>query len=96
MRDRIYFRDGTLFVLPDPGSARSPEVQLALGLRNEATLAGRCPVCGAHGPNRAERRRLARRNRGRVVTRPVWHAPDCPAGDVRLGELIHEAGEWAA
>jgi hypothetical protein len=95
MRDRLYFREGMLFLLADPGSVQDLRVRLALGLRNDATLNGRCPACGARGPNRAERRRLARKHRGEVVERTIWHAPDCPAGDDRLAELIREAGEAA-
>jgi hypothetical protein len=94
-KQRAYFRDGVIFSLPDPGSIENAEVQLALALRNEATIRGRCPVCGAqNGLNRAERRRLAREARGRVVPYVFWHAPECPAGDDRLAELL-QAGEAA-
>ena len=95
MRHRSYVRDGALCVLPDPASVDDERVRLALLLRNEATLTGVCPACGARGPNRAERRRLAREHRGELVVRAVWHAAECPAGDDRLAELMREAGDAA-
>jgi hypothetical protein len=85
-----YQRGDVLYVLADPASFQDDRVRLAIGLRNEATLAGRCPVCGARGPNRAERRRA----RG-VETWAMRHAAECPCSDESLRRLAAETGKAA-
>lgn len=42
-----YQRGDVLYVLADPASFNDDRVRLAIGVRNEATLSGMCPVCGA-------------------------------------------------
>ena len=88
----IIARGDELFVLPDPMRSASADGQAAIHARNEATLTGQCPACGARGGvqslNRAERRRLAREHRGEVVQNPMWHEPDCPANDENLIALL--------
>jgi hypothetical protein len=95
MTTRLYVRDGVAYLLPDPAAFTSAEVQLAIGLRNEATLSGRCAVCGAGGLTRAERRRLGRDHQGEVGLLAFEHAADCPASDGRILEMLREEGERA-
>ncbi len=96
MKHRVHVHDGVVvFALPDPGSVERVEVQVALSLRHQATSRGVCPLCGARGPNRAERRRLARQKRGQVFEVTFWHAADCPVGDDRLRDLLREGGRAA-
>jgi hypothetical protein len=95
VRQRIHVRDSGLYVLPDPGTVTDPRVQLALMWRNHATLTGRCPACGGRGPNRAERRRLAREGRDKVTTAAFRHEPECPAADEQIVALIRAREEGA-
>ena len=96
-RHLLYLRDDVAYLLPDPGQFRDERLQLAVSLRNEATISGRCPVCAAAGFNRAERRRLARQYRGQMAPPQVFaHEPECPCSDDRLRELLLECGEIPA
>jgi hypothetical protein len=96
LRQRVYMHDGAIYALPDPGQFNDPEVQLAVAWRNQATLSGRCPACAGRGPNRAERRRIAREGRGWVTEAVFTHAQECPASDERLVELIRAAAKEGA
>ena len=92
----ITYRQGrALFVLRDPASFTDARVQVAVALRNQATIAGACPACGARGLNRAARRRLAHDRSGELVTQTIEHERECPAGDDRLRELLAATGEAA-
>jgi hypothetical protein len=79
-----------VYLLPDPGRFSDARVQVAVALRNQATMAGTCPACGARGPNRAERRRAMREQRGELRTFAIVHAAECPAADENLLALISE------
>lgn len=85
-----YQRGGVLYRLPNPGAFSDARVQVAVALRNEATLKGVCPSCGARGPNREQRRQMARAKRGEVASMAIVHAAECPAGDKNLRQLIAE------
>lgn len=73
--------DGERAVLVTPTIREdwSPELKDALALRREASLAGRCPHCGAtwSWPNRDDRRRAARQRRALHVW--MEHDAGCPA-----------------
>lgn len=97
MRLRLYQRGGLVGLLTDPVQFEDDRLRVAIGLRNEATMTGRCPVCGAIGHNRAQRRQLARRYKGKVASLPPFaHEPECPCGDDRLRELFAETGTTRA
>ena len=70
----------------------SLEVPLAISLRNQANLAQRCPVCGAHGLNREQRRRLKRECRGQVGIAAMVHDDDCPVSDDAIHAMFVRKG----
>ena len=64
----------TLMVVPSPDSpGLTTAERLALTLRRDATVSGRC-ACGATLPR-------IRYRPGRVVHAAIEHEPDCPAAD---------------
>jgi hypothetical protein len=95
VRHRVHAHDDVVFALPDPGSVDCAEVQVALSLRNQATLISVCPVCGARSPHRPERRRLSRERRSQVFEIVFLYEPECPCGDDRLRDLLREVGDAA-
>jgi hypothetical protein len=78
------------FDIPD---SAPPDLKEALARRTLVTNGGRCP-CGAKAqpPNRAARRRAARR--GDNIATEVWHRPECPASF--HGYLVCDIGPEAA
>jgi hypothetical protein len=86
-------RERVLYLVPSPATpGLSTSELLALTLRRDATVSGRC-ACGAVRP-------CIRYRRGEVVHFAMEHETDCPAGDGphlealvrRLGaQLEHEA-----
>jgi len=88
-----YERGGTVYALLDPAQFSDDHVRLAVALRNEATVAGACPSCGATAPmpNRAARRRA----KGTVQPLVFEHEAGCPVSDDGLLALIAKAGEAA-
>ena len=89
-RHTVFQRDDVLYVLPDPGQYDDDRVRFAISMRNAATLAGACSVCGAVAtmPNRAERRRA--KASGKPMTRAMVHDGACPVGDDALRALFAE------
>jgi hypothetical protein len=70
-----------VFVLPDPDQpGLTAAERVALRVRNDATLTGRC-VCGATAPR-------PRYRRGAVGVLPMRHAADCPAADGPVPDAI--------
>jgi hypothetical protein len=71
MRSR---RERGLCVVPSPNSpGLTTAERLALTLRRDATISGRC-ACGATMPR-------VRARRGEVVHAAMRHEPECPAAD---------------
>src|SRR3954471_1222240 len=68
-----YQRGAALYLLADPANFADDRVRVVIALRNEDTMANRCPACGARGPTRAERRKAKR-----VA---IFHEPECPCAD---------------
>jgi hypothetical protein len=66
------------------------ELKEALGRRTLVANGGTCP-CGAKAtpPNRAARRRAARRGHSTILAE-VWHRPECPASF--RGYLLQDMG----
>jgi hypothetical protein len=89
----IYFRDGALYALPNPVRFADDRLRVAIASRNEATLRGTCPTCGAEAvlPNRAQRRR----RKGQVTRAVMRHDAGCPSGDDRLRDLLAETEQAA-
>lgn len=78
-----------LVIVPSPSQAGlSAAERLALTLRRDASVSGRC-ICGAVAPR-------IRARRGEVTHIPMMHEADCPAADgphlyalaARLGDAI--------
>jgi hypothetical protein len=88
-----YVRGDVMYALPDPSQFHDDRLRLAIALRNQATLAGACSVCGANAPmpNREQRRRT----KGTAMAHVMVHEAECLCGDDRLAELFTELGEAA-
>lgn len=75
-----------LFVVPSPAApGLTAAERLALTLRRDATIAGRC-ACGAVAPK-------ARVKKGSIVVVPIEHAEDCPAASRVVDELARRLGD---
>ncbi|HEY8645035.1 MAG TPA: hypothetical protein VIL77_04070 [Gaiellaceae bacterium] len=75
-----------LFLLPSPDQpGLSAAERLALTLRREATVSGRC-VCGAVAPR-------VRARRGEVTHVAMVHESDCPAANSCLQALAARLGD---
>jgi hypothetical protein len=78
MRSR---RERALYVVPSPATpGLSAAERLALTLRRDATVSGRC-ACGATMPP-------VRVRRGELVHLAMLHEPDCPAADGPLLDAL--------
>jgi hypothetical protein len=93
-------------LLPTPTAAASAKVQLALRLRNEANLTGRCP-CGARGRlveilENGTLRPAGLVEPGRLYRIEFAHENDCPAISPEIeralarGEIDDPAGDLLA
>lgn len=75
----------TLFVLPSPDTpGLTVGEQLALTVRRDATLSGRC-ACGATRP-------AVKIRRGRARDVAMEHERDCPAVSATLDVLVRRLG----
>ena len=66
-----------VFLLPAARADAPRGVRRALAIRRQATVAGRCPGCGAHRERRTH-------------TFVVEHGTACPASDGLLARLLRE------
>lgn len=75
-----------LVIVADPDAAGLiPPERLALQLRREATITGRC-ACGAVAPP-------VRIRQGKVTHWPVEHEHDCPAASAAVDRLAARLGD---
>jgi hypothetical protein len=77
----------TLAIVPSADRCTDKRVREAIAIRNDATLTGHCPACGAEAqlPNRAQRR--AAKRSGRVLHARMVHDADCLAHNESIRRL---------